>query len=218
MLEGKMEHRDHMGNVGLIDNGDVQWMTAGKGVIHSEMPRQTEGRMRGFQLWVNLPADKKMRPARYADIKSVEIPVLDLQDAAGRGIRIKAISGTAQANGQLLQGHTQVPDTQALYLDVHLAAGATLDLTVPDGHTVLVYVYDGAAVVSGTPMPAQTLSRLTAAGDMQLENTADVESRLLVIAGKPIGQPIVQYGPFVMNSMAEIEQAVNDFRAGLLTD
>jgi redox-sensitive bicupin YhaK (pirin superfamily) len=218
MLEGKMEHRDHMGNVGLIDDGDVQWMTAGKGVIHSEMPRQTEGRMRGFQLWVNLPADKKMQPANYIDIKSKDIPVYDLKDDAGHLIRVKAISGTSVANGERLQGHTQVPDTEALYLDIHLAAGADLRLCVPPGHGAMVYVYEGAAVVAGQQTAAQVLSRLSTDGDVMLKNYDTIEARLLVIAGKPINQPIVQYGPFVMNSKAEIEQAVRDFRDGTLTD
>jgi redox-sensitive bicupin YhaK (pirin superfamily) len=193
-------------------------MTAGKGVIHSEMPRQTEGRMRGFQLWVNLPADKKMQPANYIDIKSSDIPVFDLKDAAGQAIHVKASSGPTQANGERLQGHTQVPDTEALYLDIHLAIGANLRLSVPPGHGAMVYVYEGAAVVAGQQTAAQVLSRLTTDGDGMLKNHDTIEARLLVIAGKPINQTIVQHGPFVMNSKADIEQAVNDFRDGTLTD
>ncbi|MFT4631277.1 MAG: redox-sensitive bicupin YhaK (pirin superfamily) [Candidatus Pseudothioglobus sp.] len=217
MLQGKMEHRDHMGNVGLVDDGDVQWMTAGRGVIHSEMPRQTEGKMRGFQLWVNLPANKKMQPASYSEIKSSEIPMYDLQDSEGRLIRVRAISGNAEANGEMLQGHTQVPDTEVLYLDVCLSVGAIFNVSVPAGHGAAVYVYDGSVRVAGQQTVAQVLSRLTTDGDITLVNSADIEARLLVIAGKPIGESIVQYGPFVMNSMAEIEQAVKDFRDGSLT-
>jgi redox-sensitive bicupin YhaK (pirin superfamily) len=144
--------------------------------------------------------------------------VYDLKDDAGQSIRVKAISGTTTANGERLQGHTQVPDTEALYLDIHLAIGANLSLSVPPGHGAMVYVYEGAAVVAGQQTEAQVLSRLTTEGDVILENNNSIEARLLVIAGKPINQPIVQYGPFVMNSKAEIEQAVSDFRNGTLTD
>jgi len=159
-----------------------------------------------------------MQPANYIDIKSSDIPVYDLKDGAGQSIRVKAISGTTHANGERLQGHTQVPDTEALYLDIHLAAGAGLRLSVPPGHGAMVYVYEGAAVVAGQQTSSQVLSRLTTDGDVMLGNNDNVEARLLVIAGKPINQPIVQYGPFVMNSKAEIEQAVSDFRDGTLAD
>ena len=214
MLQGKMEHRDHMGNIGLIHDGDVQWMTAGKGVIHSEMPKQTEGKMRGFQLWVNLPASKKMQAARYEDIKANVIPEFNLAEAA----RIKAIAGEAMVNGVPVKGYSDVPDTNALYLDVKLVPGGQITLPLLDGDTVLIYVYEGKADIAGTSTASQMLSRLSDLGDVCVKNTDDVDTQFLIISGTPLKEPIVQYGPFVMNSKAEIDKAVSDYRDGILTD
>lgn len=220
MLQGKMEHRDHMKNVGLLADGDVQWMTAAKGIIHSEMPRQTEGKMRGFQLWVNLPSKAKMGPAHYEDIAADRIPVYDLD-----GATIKAIAGATEvtdnaAKTHAIKGVTQVVDTEVLYLDVHLAEGASVNISLADSHNALVYTYDGTAAIGpqNTPAPAQTVSRLSEAGSLQLSNSAAEVTRVLVIAGKPIREPIVQYGPFVMNTQEEIDQAIADYQAGVLTD
>lgn len=220
MLQGKMEHRDHMKNVGLLADGDVQWMTAAKGIIHSEMPRQTEGKMRGFQLWVNLPSKAKMGRAHYDDIAADRIPVYELDGAA-----IKAIAGATEvtdnaAKTHAIKGVTQVVDTEVLYLDVHLAKGASVNIALADSHNTLVYTYDGAAAIGpqNTPAPAQTVSRLSEAGSLQLSNSAAEVTRVLVIAGKPLREPIVQYGPFVMNTQQEIDQAIADYQAGVLTD
>lgn len=213
MLRGKMEHRDHLHNVGLLQDGDVQWMTAGRGIIHSEMPQQTEGQMRGFQLWLNLPAKDKMGPAHYQDIPGDQLPVFQWA-----GVHIVAIAGAAQVNGQHdVRGYFERPDTQPLVWDVHLAGGHSLQLPVPDQHTAMVYVYEGEAQVHQTAVPAQHLARLSGYGAVEVRNNGDKELRFMLLAGKPLGEPIAQYGPFVMNSQAEIEQALQDYRAGQLT-
>lgn len=222
MLEGLMEHRDHMGNVGLLQGGDVQWMTAGKGIIHSEMPRQNKGKMRGFQLWVNLPAKNKLTPARYQDISGEKIPVYQLPQG-----NVKALAGNttisptnaSSANNTEINGFFDVPDTEVLYLDIHLNAQANISIPVKNDFTSLVYVYDGAAVLGKelTPSPAQTLSRLNGEGDIVIQNTADSISRVLVLAGKPLREPIAQHGPFVMNTREEINQAIADYQTGTLT-
>jgi len=214
MLEGKMEHRDHMDNVGLLDPGDVQWMKAGAGVIHSEMPRQDNGRMRGFQLWVNLPAAEKMTPATYNDIAAENIPTYSLADA-----QVKAIAGSLIVNGETLTGAVTDRSSEPAYFDVQ-AGKSPLDLQiqVPEGHTVLLYVYEGDARVGEqhTKIAARQLARLSRTGELNV--TADSGSRLLLITGKPIGEPIVHYGPFVMNSQQEIEQAIADYNAGRLVN
>ncbi|HEY7772546.1 MAG TPA: pirin family protein [Marinagarivorans sp.] len=211
MLEGKMEHQDHMGNIGLLNDGDVQWMTAAGGVIHSEMPKQTEGRMRGFQLWVNLPADKKMAPAQYADVPSREIPVFERE-----GLRIKAIAGEALVNHEPVKGRFTDVATQPTYLDVHISAGQSLTLPVGLTHTALVYVYEGQVCIGDaeTPVHHQQLARLTDGNQVSLLNNAQSEARALILVAEPLREPIVQYGPFVMNSMAEIERAMADYRNG----
>ncbi len=213
MLEGYMEHRDHMENVGKLGPGDVQWMKAGSGVIHSEMPQQEEGRMRGFQLWVNLPASEKMTPASYKDISASDIPVYDLG-----GIRLKSIAGDLSVNGTSVPGNVQGLSTEPGYLDVEVASDEQLSVSIPDGHNVLVYVYEGEARVSGTdyPLNAGKLGRLSHTGVLEISATAG--TRLLIISGKPIGEPIVHYGPFVMNTMDEVQQAVEDYQSGRLVE
>ena len=214
MLQGKMEHRDHLNNVGLIEDGDVQWMTAGRGIIHSEMPKQTEGRMRGFQLWVNLPAQQKMQAARYQDIPGEAIPVVD------RGaLRIKAIAGEAIIDGQTITGYIDAPHSRAVYMDIHLQSQAQTHISVDPAFNVLVYVYQGSALIGSdkTTTKPQTLARLSDEGELVIANEDASELRLLLLAGKPIGEPIVQHGPFVMNSVAEIETAIRDYQSGTLT-
>lgn len=212
MLEGKMEHRDHMGNVGLLQPGDVQWMKAGAGVIHSEMPKQEQGRMRGFQLWVNLPAAEKMTPAAYDDIAAENIPLYSLL-----GMQIKAIAGSLGINNQVLNGAVAGRSSEPGYLDIQIGDDPQeLIGDVPDGHTALIYVYEGGVTLGRqTRVMARQMVRLSRIGTVQL--TAEANSRLLLITGKPIGEPIVHYGPFVMNTRVEILQAIADYNAGRLT-
>jgi len=212
MLRGKMEHRDHMGNVGLLRDGGVQWMTAGRGVIHSEMPQQTQGQMRGFQVWLNLPSARKMTQAHYEDVPGEKLPVYRIP-----GARITAIAGTAEVGGETLRGYFERPDTLPLYWDGHLDAGAGLRLPLPEGFTALVYVYEGVLDLVGTQLNAQQLLRLSAEGDVSVFNHSSGETRFLVLAGKPLREPIVQYGPFVMNTHDEIEQALSDYKNGTFT-
>ncbi|PVZ20491.1 MULTISPECIES: pirin family protein [unclassified Pseudomonas] len=214
MLEGRMRHEDHMGNVGLLASGGVQWMTAARGVIHSEMPEQEEGLMRGFQLWLNLPGKAKLGAAGYRDIPPAEIPQTQLPG----GVTAVVIAGTLKAAGQSLDGAVQRPDTEPQYYDLHLPAGGQVAPHVADGHRVLLYVYEGALQLEGFAETAHQgqLLRLSEAGEVQLSSVSG--ARVLLIAGRPLNEPIVQYGPFVMNSAAEIEQAVRDYQAGVLTD
>jgi redox-sensitive bicupin YhaK (pirin superfamily) len=213
MLEGRMRHEDHMGNVGLLQGGGVQWMTAARGVIHSEMPEQEEGVMRGFQLWLNLPGKSKMGDAGYDDIQPDRIPRITTQN----GVGVIVIAGQFD-DGQTQQaGAVQRPDTEPQYFDFHMPAGASITPKVPEGHRVLLYVYEGEVEIAGQPqkLGKSRLARLSENGELQL--TASVDSKVLLIAGKPLGEPIVQYGPFVMNSREEIEQALRDFRDDKLT-
>ncbi|MFT5083944.1 MAG: redox-sensitive bicupin YhaK (pirin superfamily) [Lentisphaeria bacterium] len=215
MLQGKMEHRDHMDNVGLINDGDVQWMTAGKGIIHSEMPRQTEGEMRGFQIWLNLPARNKMKPAVYKDVPGDNIPTY-----ASDGVFIKAIAGKTTLGDVAVNGYFDIADTEAVYLDVHLAKGKQISLPIATDLNTLVYMYEGKVALGDNMTHAgpQTLSRMNTFGDLVIANTGETLARLLVLAGKPLREPIAQHGPFVMNTYDEINQAVEDYRNGVLTD
>lgn len=207
MLEGHMQHRDHLGNVGELKNGDVQWMTAGSGIIHSEMPQQKEGRMRGFQLWLNLAAKDKMQKASYQDIPAREIPRLSRQGAS-----IKAIAGSIAT----LQGRVQRETTEPLYLDIHIEdASYQESFEVAEGHTVLLYVYEGEVKVGDQLLGKSRMARLSRSGSVDLTGVGP--ARILLIAGKPLKEPIVSYGPFVMNTREEIEQALADYRDGTLT-
>ena len=214
MLQGKMEHRDHMDNVGLLNDGDVQWMTAGRGVIHSEMPRQTEGRMRGFQIWLNLPAANKLIPAEYRDVAAEKIPVFERDFGT-----LKAIAGKAVINDEKLEGLISRPDTEPLYWDIHLKPGQSVTLDVEDGLTSLAYVYEGTVQLDAdgaqTLLNAQHVARFTDTGAWRFHNNTPEETRFLVLAGRPLREPIAQYGPFVMNSPEEIDQAIRDYREGV---
>lgn len=213
MLEGRMRHEDHMGNVGLLGSGGVQWMTAARGVIHSEMPEQEEGVMRGFQLWLNLPAKTKLSDAAYEDIPPARIPRVQTRE----GVTAVVIAGTFD-DGTLRQpGAVQRPDTEPLYLDIHLPPGASVSPRVSQGHRALLYIYEGALGLEGhdAPIEAGHLARLSDTGVVRL--TSETGARVLLIAGKPLNEPIVQYGPFVMNTREEIEQAMRDFHANRLT-
>ena len=208
MLAGRMRHRDSAGNEGLLQSGGVQWMTAGRGVIHSELPEQSEGRMEGFQLWLNLPAKDKMNPPWYRDIQSDDVP--EWRDG---GVTARVIAGSTHG----VQGAVQRDGTEPLYLDLHLEAGAAFEQPLPESHNAFVYVYRGGLQVGAQPVPLQRMAILGNAGD-GVRLTAGAEgARAILIAGKPLKQPIVQYGPFVMNTQQEVFKAVEDFRAGVLT-
>ncbi|HRH86273.1 MAG TPA: pirin family protein [Rubrivivax sp.] len=210
MLDGRMRHRDSAGHEGLLASGGVQWMTAGRGVIHSEMPEQEAGRMEGFQLWLNLPAKDKMCAPWYRDIPSAEIP--ELQTPQGVGVRV--IAGASHG----VAGAMQREATQPLYLDLSLPAGAEFEQPLPAAHNAFVYVYRGELQVAGQAVARQRLAILANApgsDGVRLQGGPD-GARAILIAGLPLNEPIAQYGPFVMNSNEEIFQAVEDFRAGRL--
>jgi redox-sensitive bicupin YhaK (pirin superfamily) len=207
MLAGRMRHRDSAGHEGLLQDGGVQWMTAGRGVIHSELPEQSEGRMEGFQLWLNLPANDKLCPAWYRDIQSAELPQWQ-----GEGVTARVIAGVTHG----VQGAVQREATEPLYLDLHLAAGATFEQPLAASHNGFVYVYRDSLSVADKPVPAQRMAILANDGDAVRLVAGAHGARALLIAGRPLKEPIVQYGPFVMNSQQQIFQAVEDFRAGRL--
>jgi redox-sensitive bicupin YhaK (pirin superfamily) len=208
MLDGRMQHKDSGGNTGDLGPGDVQWMRAASGLVHSEMPQQSEGRMRGFQLWLNLAAKDKMQPAAYRDIASGEIPELRAQ-----GVRVRVIAGRlGEITGAVHGGGT---DPQ--YYDVILEPGAVFEAPLAAGYNAFVYAYEGSASVGGERQALQSRSAgLLSDGDAVRIEAGDAGARLLLLAGRPIGEPIVQYGPFVMNTREEIEQAIADFQAGVL--
>ena len=212
MLEGEMLHEDHLGNRGRLSSGGVQWMTAGRGIIHSEMPQQREGRMRGFQLWLNLPAAEKMKPASYRDIEPDAIPALDL-DAGGR---VRVITGRLSLGDAFAEGPVRGITTDPTYLDVTLPPHGALSIPVAAGHNALVYVFEGAAVVGRTTLRSSEAGLLSD-GDSAAATACDAGARFLLLAARPIGEPVVQHGPFVMNSAEEIEQAIRDYQAGVLT-
>jgi len=205
MLEGRMRHRDSRGNEGLLTAGSVQWMTAGSGLLHSEMPEQEEGRMAGFQLWVNLPAKDKMTAPRYQDIAPDKVPVVDL----GQGVTAKLLAGTL--NG--VTGPVDTGATEPFYADIAFAAAARAVIPLTPGHNAFVYVFEGAASVEGTALPRGSIGVLRDGDAVVIETTGP--ARVLVIAGKPLREPVARYGPFVMNTKAEIQQAFADFQAGL---
>ncbi|MCD9119950.1 MULTISPECIES: pirin family protein [Cupriavidus] len=211
MLAGRMRHRDSAGNEGLLENGGAQWMVAGAGVVHSEMPEQQDGRMEGFQLWLNLPASDKMTAPWYRDLPAAAIPTVALPG----GAVVRVLAGASHG----VQGAMTRPVTEPLYLDVSLPAGQSFAQAIPAGHNAFVYVYRGeVSIGEGDALAALDAQRMGV-----LANEADADgvivkatqdARFLLIAGKPLGEPIVQYGPFVMNSEAQIHQALSDFRDG----
>jgi quercetin 2,3-dioxygenase len=210
MLDGRMRHRDSAGNEGLLSGGGVQWMTAGRGVIHTEMPEQEQGRMEGFQLWLNLPAKDKMCPPWYRDIPSSAIP----QVITAEGVTVRIIAGASHG----VAGAMQRDATQPLYLDLALPAGAVFEQPLPAAHNAFVYVYRGELAMAGQSVPRQRMAILanTPGSDgLRLQGGA-LGARALLIAGQPLNEPIAQYGPFVMNSNEEIFQAVEDYNAGRL--
>lgn len=207
MIAGRMRHRDSAGHEGLLQNGGVQWMTAGRGVIHSELPEQEEGRMEGFQLWLNLPAKDKMTASWYRDIQSDDIP----EFTTSEGVTVRVIAGESHG----VAGAVQREATQPLYLDLHLPDGARFEQVLPASHNAFVYVYRGELSVGDTAVPAQRMAILKNQADRDgVVLRAHGPTRALLIAGQPLREPIAQYGPFVMNRDEEIFQAVADFKAG----
>jgi redox-sensitive bicupin YhaK (pirin superfamily) len=214
MIAGRMRHKDSTGGEGLLQNGGVQWMTAGRGVIHSEMPEQEEGRMEGFQLWLNLPGKDKMCAASYKDFQSADIPEIRPIE----GVLVRLIAGHVLNKSGAVDRPAQSHPTQVLYLDVHFERETFLDTPLPNGHNAFVYIYRGQARVgdSGTQVvDLHQMGILSNDGD-GLRLHAEAGSRVLVIAGQPLNEPIAQYGPFVMNTTQELQQAVHDFQTGRL--
>ena len=209
MLAGHMEHRDHTGRTGTLVAGSVQWMTAGRGIIHSEMPRQVEGLMWGFQLWVNLPAAEKMGPPRYQEFPPESIPTVSLPG----GVRVTVVAGECAGTTGAVSGIA----TQPLYLDVSLPAGAAFEQALPAGHACCAYVFEGRALFGDetTPVDAAHLAVLEG-GERVTVAAGDAPARLLLLAARPLREPIARYGPFVMNTEQELRQALDDLRKGTL--
>ena len=208
MIAGRLRHRDSAGNEGLLENGGVQWMTAGRGVIHSEMPEQEDGLMEGFQLWLNLPAAEKMSAPGYRDLKSDELPTF----ATAGGAVVKLIAGHSHG----VEGAITRESTQPLYADIALPPGAKFQQALPPGNNAFVYVYRGEVTIAGRRVDSGRLAILenAAGADGVCVEAGGKPTRVLLIAGHPLREPIVQHGPFVMNTVEEIRQAVEDFRAG----
>lgn len=209
MLDGRMRHRDSAGHEGVLGPGGVQWMTAGRGVIHSEIPEQTAGRMEGFQLWLNLPAADKMCAPWYRDFAAAELPAY--RTAAGAAVTV--IAGTSRD----VQGAVSRPQTQPLYLDIALPAGVAFEERLAAELNAFIVVYRGAVTVADEMVTALQLGVLDtdpAADGVRL--LAKEDSRLLLVAGRPLQEPTVQHGPFVMNDEQEIYQAISDYRQGRL--
>lgn len=209
MIAGRMLHRDSAGHEGLLENGGVQWMTAGRGVIHSEIPQQQEGVMEGFQLWLNLPGKDKMNAPWYRDFAATDLPRF-VTDA---GVAVTVIAGASHG----IAGAVTRDATAPLYLDLHFPANARFMQSLPAGHNAFVYVYRGEVSIGGSAVPAQRMAIL--ANDAQADGVvieSSSDAKILLIAGQPLNEPIAQYGPFVMNTEQEIYQALNDFRDGRL--
>ena len=205
MLAGRMRHGDNKGNTGLLGPGSVQWMTAGRGIVHSEMPEQEEGLMHGFQLWVNLPAKDKMTAPRYQDIPPGDIPEVD----AGNGVRVRVIAGRFGN----VSGPVSAVATDPTYLDVALPAGASLDVPLHADDNAFAYVFEGTAKIGGEQVARGELAVLGNGERVGLAAGAE-GARLVLIAGRPLNEPVAKYGPFVMNTNDEIRQAVYDYQSG----
>ena len=207
MIAGRMRHNDSVGNEGLLEPGGAQWMTTGSGLIHSELPEQEEGLMEGFQLWLNLPAKSKMIAPSYRDIPAAAIP----EFTTAEGVLVRVLAGISHQTA----GAVQRPDTEPLYLDVHLPAGSRLKQALPTGHNAFVYTYRGSVRIGATEVPDRHMALLANDGSDAVCVEAIENARCLIVAGKPLGEPIAQHGPFVMNTSEELHQAVRDYQAGL---
>jgi redox-sensitive bicupin YhaK (pirin superfamily) len=208
MIHGRMRHQDSVGNSGVLSDGSVQWMTAGRGIIHSEMPEQADGLLWGYQLWVNLPSALKMSPPQYQDI-----PTGEVVEVKSDGLNVRVLAGN-------YSGHPATAETLTpiAYFDVALEAGHAFTHPVPEGHTVLIYIYDGAIKPSGSTaaeVTTGTLAILSREGDVTMTAGAD-GGKFLMLTGEPINEPVARMGPFIMTTEEEIHQAVRDYQAGTL--
>ncbi|MEH6548424.1 MAG: pirin family protein [Pseudomonadales bacterium] len=215
MIDGAFSHKDHLGNEGRLVAGGVQWMTAGKGVIHSEMPEQDEGRLHGFQLWINLPAAEKMSPPQYREIHPAQIPVI----TTTHGVVAKVIAGQLILDGQSVTGPVTEVTSQPDYIDLYLPADSTIEIPVDPDKKVLLMVFEGELKVGDKDslLKQQEMGILGEGNSLQLK-TGQSSARLLLLAGRPLKEPIANWGPFVMNTAEEIEKAIQDYRDGRLTD
>ncbi len=215
MLEGHMLHEDHLGHRGHLKSGGVQWMTAGRGIIHSEMPQQERGLMRGFQLWINLPAREKMCPAAYEDIEAERIPTVSAE-----GATIKLIAGSIEREGRTFNGPVTGVTTQPIFFDVTLEAGVRFTEALPVAHSAYLYVFEGELSIAAPGKGLASLPKRHGAvlseGETLVVEAGGAGARFLLLAAAPIGEPIVQYGPFVMNTREEIDQAIRDYQSGRL--
>lgn len=206
MLAGRMRHTDNHGHRGVIETGGVQWMTAGRGLIHSEMPEQTEGLMRGFQLWINLPSALKMSEPKYQEFAADRIPVEMRED----GVAVKVIAGTTTRG---TAGPIREVPTRARYFDMVLPAGAGVAEALPEDHRAFLVVYEGSATVAGEDVAAVQVAVLGDGGRVEL-TAGPAGARVLLLSGEPIGEPVAWGGPFVMNTREEVIQAYKDFETG----
>jgi hypothetical protein len=214
MLDGRMRHRDNHGNEGVLVSGSVQWMTAGRGLVHSEMPEQEQGRMRGFQLWLNLPAREKMTAPRYQEFGPERVPAV----TPNEGVHVKVIAGRVEGT----DGPISQPATDPTYLDIELAPGCRFTQQLPEGHAAFVYVFEGAvrvgAASDASTVKAQELAVLSDGAGVQIEGltagAAGSGARAILVAGRPLREPVARYGPFVMNTKEELMQAFKDFQSG----
>jgi len=208
MLDGRMRHKDNHGHEGVLEPGAVQWMTAGRGIVHSEMPEQREGRMRGFQLWMNLPAKDKMNPPNYQEFGGEKLPLVEKP-----GVKVKVIAGSLDG----ATGPVKQPATDPIYMDIRLDAGVEFALPVPAGHSAFVYVYEGSLSVGverdAATINAQELAVLGDGSEVRLAGRSP-QTRAILVAGRPLREPVARYGPFVMNTREEIMQAFTDYQAG----
>lgn len=204
MIAGRMHHKDNTGAEGVLGPGSVQWMTAGRGIVHSEMPEQEEGELRGFQLWVNLPASDKMCIPRYQNIKPADVPEI----TTDRGAHLRIIAGNAAGT----DGPITHISVDPLYLDVALAPGVGHSQAIEPGHACFAYVFEGSAKISNRKIELHTLAVLEDGDSVEL--SSDTGGRLILGAGRPIGEPIVRHGPFVMNTRDEIQKAIHDYQTG----
>jgi redox-sensitive bicupin YhaK (pirin superfamily) len=205
MLEGKMRHGDNHGHSGVIETGGIQWMRAGRGIIHSEIPEQTEGRMRGFQLWVNLPAHLKMSEPDYQEFDAAKIPV----ETREGGVKVKVVTGSTSKG---VRGPVEESALDPTYFDVTVPAGAAFEEPIAGDRSVMIAVYEGAIRVGATTVEALGAVFLGPGDNVKVEAVKD--ARFLLLAGKPIREPVAKYGPFVMNTNAELQQAFADYQAG----
>ena len=209
MISGRMRHKDSAGNEGLVENGGVQWMTAASGVIHSEIPEQEDGDMEGFQLWLNLPAKDKMKDPWYKDFQKADLP----QFMTDSGANVTVIAGESHG----IQGAVTREVTEPTYLDIHLPTGEKFYHAIPADHNAFVFVYHGSARISDQQIPVKTMAILKKVANTDgviIEADTTQDTKVILITGHPLNEPIVQYGPFVMNTQQQIIEAINDFQQG----